>query len=136
VLGVSDRGACSFCGGEAKLTGEHVLGSWLSRIGLDLQPVQHRAGPLSLVGRNLGGVRPPYRQTVRSVCATCNNGWMSRLEMVAERVLSPFILGAPGTMPAEDQGTIAAWVQKSALVAMLVLSETERTTGHGLPPSE
>jgi len=133
---VSTHGACSFCGEEAKLTGEHVLGSWLGRIGLDLQPAQHGAGPLSRVGRNLGGVRPPFRQTVRTVCATCNNGWMSRLEMVAERVLSPLILGAPGEMPPEDQGTIAAWVQKSALVAMLVLSEAERTTGHGVPQSE
>ena len=31
-----------------KLTAEHVFGNWLSRIGLDLEPVPHGAGPLNL----------------------------------------------------------------------------------------
>ena len=30
---------CAFCGFRGTLTGEHVLGSWLSKIGLDLTPV-------------------------------------------------------------------------------------------------
>ena len=38
---------CAFCGRTGKLTSEHVLGDWLSRIGLDLDPVAHAAGPLN-----------------------------------------------------------------------------------------
>jgi hypothetical protein len=126
---------CAFCGTSGKLTGEHVLGDWLSRIGLDLSPVPHAAGWLNRMGRDLG-TSSPYRRTVRDVCASCNNGWMSRLEDVAQRVLTPFILGEPGRLEIADQAAIAAWVQKTALVAMLVSPEEDRAKGYGFPPSE
>jgi hypothetical protein len=126
---------CVFCGFTGKLTGEHVFGDWLTRVGLDLEPVPHGAGRLNRIGRELG-VRPPFRQTVRDVCGACNHGWMSRLELSAQRVLTPFILGEPGTIAPEDQGVVAAWVQKTALVAMLVSPEEERAAGYGLPAAE
>ena len=99
--------ACAFCGRTGKLTGEHVLGDWLSRIGLDLDPVAHATGPLNRMGREVG-VTPPFRRTVRDVCGPCNNGWMSQLEDVARRTLAPLILGEPGRLAREDQGAIAA----------------------------
>ncbi|MYX25828.1 hypothetical protein GTY75_03935 [Streptomyces sp. SID8381] len=126
---------CVFCGSADTLTGEHVLGDWLSKIGLDLDPVPHGAGWLNRIGRELG-VRPPFRQKVRDVCGDCNHGWMSRLEVAAQRVLTPLILGHPGRIEAADQGAIAAWVQKTALTAMLVSSEADRDRGYGLPVSE
>jgi hypothetical protein len=126
---------CVFCGFTGKLTGEHVFGDWLTRIGLDLEPVPHAAGRLNRIGRDLG-VRPPFRQTVRDVCGTCNHGWMSRLELAAQRVLSPFILGMSGTIAPEDHGLVAAWVHKTALVAMLVSPEEERAAGYGVPAAE
>ncbi|GAA3945388.1 hypothetical protein [Actinoplanes auranticolor] len=127
-------GNCAFCGFTGKLTQEHVLGDWLSTIGLDLRPTPHVTGPLNRIGRDLG-VRPPFRQTV-GICGPCNNGWMSRLEIVAKRTLTPFILGNAGHLTAEDAGPVAAWLQKTALTAMLVSSEKERDAGYGLPPSE
>ncbi len=126
---------CAFCGTTGKLTGEHVLGDWLTKIGLDLEPVPHGTGPLNRIGRELG-VRPPFRQTVRDVCGHCNHGWMSRLEVVAQRVLTRFILGEPGEIRTPDMGAVAAWTQKTALTAMLVSSEEERAVGYGLPTSE
>jgi hypothetical protein len=128
-------GTCVFCGSADTLTGDHVLGDWLSKIGLDLDPVPHAAGWLNRIGRDLG-VRPPFRQKVRDVCGDCNHGWMSRLEVIAQRVLTPFILGQPGQLEVADQGAIAAWVQKTALTAMLVSSEEDRGAGYGLPLSE
>ncbi|MEV7031719.1 hypothetical protein AB0N99_16015 [Streptomyces sp. NPDC093272] len=126
---------CVFCGSADTLTGAHVLGDWLSKIGLDPAPVPHGAGWLNRIGRELG-LRPPFRQKVRDVCGDCNHGWMSRLEVVAQRVLTPLILGQPGRIEAADQGAIAAWVQKTALTAMLVSSEADRGRGYGLPASE
>jgi hypothetical protein len=128
-------GTCAFCGTTGKLTGEHVLGDWLTKIGLDLEPVPHGAGPLNRIGRELG-VRSPFRQTVRDVCGACNHGWMSRLEVVAQRVLTRFILGDPGEIRPADMGAVAAWTHKTALTAMLVSSEEERAGGYGLPASE
>jgi hypothetical protein len=126
---------CVFCGSSRTLTREHVLGNWLSRIGLKLDPVPHRAGPLNQLGRDLG-MRPPFGQRVRDVCGDCNQGWMSRLEVIAQRVLSPLILGHTGEIKAADHSAIAAWVQKTALTAMLISSEEERARGYGLPASE
>ena len=94
-------GTCAFCGFSGKLTGEHVFGDWLARIGLDLEPVQFDGGPLNRLGRDLG-VDRPFRRTVRNVCGTCNNGWMSRPEDVAKRVLTPLILGERGAIEPAD----------------------------------
>jgi hypothetical protein len=128
-------GTCIFCGFSGKLTGEHVFGDWLSRIELDRDPVPHGTGWLNRVGRELG-VRPPFQQKVRDVCGRCNSGWMSRLEDVAKRVLTPLILGKRGRIEVRDQAAVAMWAQKTALVAMLVSPESERASGYGLPAAE
>src|SRR4051794_11471516 len=70
---------CVFCGSGGKLTGEHVFGDWLSRIGLSTESVLQAAGPLNRSLRRMGVTRP-FGWTVRDVCGPCNNGWMSRLE--------------------------------------------------------
>jgi hypothetical protein len=98
-----------FCGFGGKLTAEHVFGAWLSRSGLGLEPVAHGAGPLNRISPELG-VRPPFRQTVR-VCGECNNGWMSRLEVVGQRVLTPIILGEPAEILAADAGAVAVYAE-------------------------
>ncbi len=55
---------------------------------------------------------------------------MSRLEVVTQGVLTPLILGQHGRIGAPEQGAIAAWIQKTALTAMLVSSEADRGTGY------
>ena len=127
--------SCAFCGSMGPLTREHVFGQWVGKIGLDAEPVPHAAGPLNRLHKQMG-VRRPYQQTVKNFCASCNNGWMSQLETVAQRVLTPLILGEPGTIAEEDRGPIALWAQKTALTAMLVSSEEQRADGYGLPLSE
>ena len=126
---------CVFCGAGGRLTGEHVFGDWLTRIGLDLSPSRHGAGPINRSARDLG-VSRPFTRTVRDVCGSCNNGWMSNLEAVASRVLSPFILGKAGSVSEKDAGAVVAWVQKTALVGLLVSSEDDRTRGYGVRAHE
>jgi hypothetical protein len=127
--------SCAFCGSSQPLTREHVFGRWVSKIGLDLSPASHYAGELNGLPRYMG-VQPPYRLQVKNFCASCNNGWMSGLEEAAQRVLTPFIHGVPGTIEVEDQVMIAMWAQKTALTAMLLSSEKQRDEGYGLPRSE
>ena len=124
---------CAFCGSTGSPSREHVFGQWMSKIGLDLTPVQHSAGPLNGLPRHMGE-QPPFRQTVK-ICAACNNGWMSQLEDVAQRVLTPLILGRPGSVALADQTAITMWAEKTALTAMLLSSESQRASGYGLPPS-
>lgn len=132
---MAGSGTCIFCGTVGTMTGEDVLGQWLQRIDLDQAPVPHGAGWLNLIGRDLG-TRPPFRQRIRDVCGQCNSGWLSRLEMTAARVLTPFILGTSGVIEGPDLGSIAAWVQKTCLTAMCVSSSEDRAAGYGLPSSE
>ncbi|MFJ4029981.1 hypothetical protein ACIPWF_21795 [Paenarthrobacter sp. NPDC089989] len=127
--------SCIFCGVTGPLTREHVFGQWVSKTGLDLRPVQHRAGPNNGLRRDLGK-QPPYRLKVKNVCATCNNGWMSKLEDAAQRVLTPFILGKSGTIERDEQHLVAMWAQKTALTAMLLSSEEQRERGYGLSKAE
>jgi hypothetical protein len=61
---------------------------------------------------------------------------MSWLEGVARRVLAPLVRGEPGVIEPGDQGALAAWAQKTALVAMLVSPDADRAKGYGLPASE
>lgn len=129
------RRTCAFCGAAGPLTKEHVFGDWLSRLGLDPEPVLHRAGSLNRLGKDLG-TGPMFTRTVRNVCSTCNNGWMSTLEQTAQNALAPLILGEPRDIDADQQGALALWAQKTVMVAMLVSSEAERAAGHGLAESE
>ncbi|WP_395639725.1 hypothetical protein [Pseudolysinimonas sp.] len=126
---------CAFCGSTATLTREHVFGDWLSKIGLGDEPAELVAGSLNQLGKKLGPTRP-FQTKVKNVCATCNNGWMGRLEETAKRVLTPLVLGGSGQIERPDQGAIAAWIQKTALMAMYVSSAEDRANGHGLPPQE
>lgn len=104
-------------------------------MGLSPEPSPHRAGPLNRSPRDMG-VRRPFQSTVRDVCASCNNGWMSALEAAAARVLPPLILDGHGMIEPSDGPLIAAWVQKTALVNMLVSSKGDRADGYGLPGFE
>jgi hypothetical protein len=132
--GGGQRG-CAFCGNSGKLTKEHVLGKWITAIGLDVGDVRPRVGRLNQIGHDFG-VSAAFSQTVRDVCGTCNHGWMSGLEGTARRVLPPLILGKPGVVQPIDLGPVAAWAHKTALVAMLVSSGDDRARGYGLPASE
>lgn len=126
---------CAFCGSGGKMTREHVFGQWVSRIGLDTSPARHRAGPLNRVPRDLGA-HAPFSQTVKQVCAPCNNGWLSRIEDLARRALTPAIMGQPQPLAAGDRAGIAVWIQKTALTAMLVSNPAQRSAGYGLPHAE
>lgn len=127
--------SCVFCGSSDEMTGEHVFGAWLGRLGLPQEPSLHRAGPLNRSPRELGVTRP-FKSTVRDVCLSCNNGWMCRLEGAAARALPPLILNGRGAIEAGDGPLIAAWVQKTALINMMVSSREERAAGYGLPSTE
>jgi hypothetical protein len=126
---------CIFCGSDGPLTKEHVLGNWLADVGLSDELVENMAGPLNRIGTSFGTARP-FQITVKSVCASCNNGWMSRLEQTARRVLAPKILGEHGRIQRDDAGAIASWIHKTALVAMYLSSDDARREGYGLPPEE
>lgn len=124
-----------FCGFAGKLTGEHVFPKWLRKIGLDLQPMSHVAGPLN---RNLTdlGVSSPFNRTIRGVCEDCNNGWMSDLEARAKQILMGPIQDSAATFREDGHAVIGAWVQKTGLVGALFASRVPSASGRGVPATE
>jgi hypothetical protein len=127
---------CVFCGASGKMTAEHVLPNWLAGIGLTSQPAAGAASGWLNRSPQPRGPGKPFRTTVRAVCASCNNGWMSGLEQVARRVLTPMIRGEETVVSKDDQPVLAMWALKTTLVAMMVSSQEDRAQGYGLPPAE
>lgn len=53
---------------------------------------------------------------VKHVCASCNNGWMSRLESQAESVVEPLLEEAPQAFDLRARSVLAGWAVKTAMV--------------------
>lgn len=59
--------------------------------------------------------------TVKAVCKSCNNGWMSVLEVAAKPTLELMLPGRRVRLSEPEQTTLAAWVMLKAMV----LGETD-----------
>jgi hypothetical protein len=53
---------------------------------------------------------------IRTVCDTCNNGWMSQLEQDTIPILKPLLLDLSIPLSLEEQLVLAAWVMKTGMV--------------------
>lgn len=131
---------CVFCGGSGKLTKEHVFPQWASQLA-EVAPALLRRGPtvpatpVNVARRNADGdwveaseLRSQHAAglqavTVRKVCATCNNGWLSSLEGKVKPLLEDMIRG-PVTVGAEQQETLATWAVKTSLTYGLYQPQT------------
>jgi hypothetical protein len=112
---------CVFCQRDVRLTLEHVFPQWMQpwladpegrsgthtrteiRAGMEPEPRSHSGMPATL--------------TVRSVCAECNNGWMSQLETRAQPLLETMLRGNARAYYDGGRTTLATWIVKTALVA-------------------
>ena len=110
-----ERG-CWWCGASGRLTLEHVVPRWI-------RDALHGAGLLDHAYVEPGGtaptrswsaVKPTF--TARVVCASCNNGWMARLEAAARPRLVALMRGTPRSLSRVDGELIARWGAKTALM--------------------
>lgn len=123
--------ACVFCGGSPT-TREHVYPQWLQQFSAP-QAFIKRAGsyqpafPQTVVRLDaqgqyvevdeVRGNKTPnlHEVTVKSVCATCNNGWMSALENSVQGPLKK-MANPPNPIPhlvdARSAAVLAAWAYK------------------------
>ena len=116
--------ACIFCG-SGELTEEHLIPSWVFRA------VQRTRTPKINVirtNRKTGKSEDRFgiqQDTAEVVCASCNNGWMSRLDAAAE-ALKPLIRAErPVLLDKKQQGAVAAWALKTVIVNDLPLTGGE-----------
>lgn len=111
---------CVFCEQDGPLTAEHVFPKWLQSW------LAHEEGETGTHVRTIirGGTEIEEKSrpgkaatlTVKSVCAACNNGWMSGLETEAQPFIETMLRGNGRSYYAGGRTTIAAWLVKTALV--------------------
>lgn len=74
---------------------------------------QYNAG--GLVERDLQRPVQLPSVVVRTVCASCNNGWMANLEATTKPLLQPMIRGNQAVLTPEQQLQVATWASKTVV---------------------
>lgn len=123
--------ACVFCGG-IPLTREHVYPQWLRQFSAPQAYIQREGsyqdpfpqtvvrqdeqGKYVVVDEARGNKTPVLHEvTVKSVCASCNNGWMSRLEGAVQGPLKRMAdppKPPPHIVSNQTQTLLATWAHK------------------------
>jgi hypothetical protein len=104
---------CIFCGrNDSRPTNEDIFADWIAREfpnpSLTWETLTSEGSLLYKSKRNKIGLKS------NKVCQRCNNGWMSKLEGAAKRVLSPLIHGRKRILSFDNQLTITKWFAKTA----------------------
>lgn len=117
------RRKCIFCEqyGSSK---EHIFPDWLrSQFPRD-EDSTHTFGthaPSQIIGvprttqKKLQG--HSGTKTVKTVCAKCNNGWLSQIEQKAKPILESLIEGDRINLGVGEQLTLATWATKTVMIA-------------------
>jgi hypothetical protein len=113
---------CIFCNSGAKMTDEHAIPDWVG----DCLPGEGKF----TFSREAGGTWSSDELTMKvaRVCKTCNEGWMSRLEVRVKPLLCEALGGGRAEWTPRDQRRIATWLYKTAIVMDLA------TGGSRVPP--
>jgi hypothetical protein len=147
---------CIFCGGRP-LTREDYNPRWLLKRGLiepgfshtlhyadqrELNPVTGKSRAIA-TGSYTKARGDPLTQTLKVVCRTCNNGWMSRLQSEVIPIMTPLITDYwPAIMIAEAV-KLATWAATYTMViefahiltVAVPRDEREYLRLHQAPPS-
>lgn len=112
---------CAFCGNDRELTKEHVLPAWMRSLWSEVELSGHVTGGRTENGELSEYIHnaPPFSSVVREVCATCNNGWMSRIEGRAKQTLIQLIQGQRTKLGEDKRAALATWMVKTSLVFQL-----------------
>lgn len=114
--------ACIFCDSPLSKAGkanEDVIPKWLLKhLGLDKRKDLIASSHLTDLGIALKRPRIQGSHTVLqgSVCAECNNGWMSDLEGRAKPIISGMSVGERLTLSHDDCELVSAWIFKTLIL--------------------
>lgn len=118
---MADRRTCRGCGVDMRgtATREHILPQWLHPyIELPGVNLNHRA--VDEEGVTLLRSHDLRNFTFKSICSSCNNGWMSRLEADVKPLLLPLIEGrrSAGSLAEAEITLLARWAFKTAFMIL------------------
>jgi hypothetical protein len=112
---------CVFCDGAAD-SNEHVFPEWLN----GLIPESYRLVSYRDSRRRQWDTRG-FDHKVGQVCKTCNNGWMSGIEVRSKPLISELALDVR-TVPLshDEQAELSTWLYKTAIMLALLYPATDR----------
>lgn len=122
-LGRGNSG-CIWCGEVGSTTEEDVIARWIARLFIErFWPLSPNFAIERLDGRwydaDEATPQPAKRVGILlPVCASCNNGWMSRLEEAARPTLSRLIFADHVTVTRGELDVLAAWAFKTLVNAV------------------
>lgn len=129
-----EKRKCIFCGVPPPLTREHVIPSWLQKYVGGGEPSEFVGTRTSFIGMPLDERRASGGSyTLKSVCGTCNHGWMSQLETRFAALLPRLEADVnPKRFNKAERASIAKWIIKTGIVAHLS-SNYRRILPDGFP---
>jgi hypothetical protein len=106
------RKPCVFCGKEGvPFAKEDILAKWLTK--------DFRKSWATITNIKTGHrfkARGQVGLVSRTVCKSCNNGWMSDLEHDTQPILKPLIFGQAKTLSEDDQLILTSWLMKTSMM--------------------
>ena len=117
---------CVFCQRtDRPMTREHVFARWLIRRVHGGRLISSEA-PRAPIASSTASLR--IGRVVASVCAECNAGWMSTLEVSLRGAL--FERPRAGPIPASDRTIVGRWLTKTAVLLAHARGATLLAAGH------
>ena len=125
---------CAFCGELGRRSREHVLAQWMRDVigPLPMQRTSYGSGFGTLEDGNAYASAGEsvkvsqnslLHQVTRTVCLTCNSGWMSRLEADAKPILKALFAarrsGVRLTVAPDEASVLARWAAKTSWTSEL-----------------
>ena len=105
-----ERKQCLFCANYAN-SKEDTFPLWLLKvIGKNEDMFKSIKGLPTKIQKGSAVLR------IRTVCETCNNGWMSQLEQEVIPVLRPLLFDLSLPLSSEQQQLLAIWAMKTGVV--------------------
>jgi hypothetical protein len=100
---------CIFCDNNSG-SREHLWPAWIHN--------RHDFGPIKMIRKGQEVVVIPDPELkVKTVCGTCNNGWMSDLESDNIPVIGVMLEDNPTDLNEDQQKLVAAWAVKTAMMS-------------------
>jgi hypothetical protein len=123
------RKQCLFCGMGGKLTKEHINPRWLQPyLGRRFTHTGHSVSirtldvskgamePYQFSRGKLERAEDPHSQTLRILCAQCNNVRLGALQERAKQYLLPLVVGVWPDLDLEGQHVVAAWAAMNTMI--------------------
>jgi hypothetical protein len=123
---------CVGCGEpltKGTISREHILPKWLAQeVNLPNQTLKHYLHDEDSAGNELLRSHDLGSFAIKNICASCNNGWMSRLEGRAKVALLSLMNQQSSLLQLslDERATISAWAIKTAfMIASAQQSKTD-----------